>query len=142
MSDDNIALLSKQGNGAHVENRESKLSVVSFDKKAKNDTTYNPPELKECPNCHARTYSNLHECKKCGKLICDNCAFFDDLSLNNQGQIETGDIIMCETCYEETYADEIKAAPDNTTLFDTISGSLMEEDEVTIEEEGEDDSNR
>lgn len=85
----------------------------------------NIPELKVC-NCGAKTYNELYKCVRCGETICDSCCYFGDSDISPSGDV-TVEERLCESCYEELFADEIAEEPDNTSLFDTLTSGFEQE---------------
>ena len=102
--------------------------VKQENKKDERDDSYDPPELKTCPTCGANTYGEIYKCCECGIPICDSCAFYGDVDLNN-GDLEA-DAYFCDKCYEKVHAKEVAEKADNSTLFDVLTSELEVEVEV------------
>ena len=99
--------------------------VKNEDTKKERSDGYEPPELKTCPNCGARTYGDIYKCSECGVSVCDCCGYYGDTTIR-EDKLEV-DTLYCSDCYDKLFKDEIEEEVDDSSIFEMLTSDFESE---------------
>ena len=106
-------------------NPNDNIVLLKSIKKEEETKEYEPPELKTCPNCGARTYGDIYKCSECGVSVCDCCGYYGDTTIR-EDKLEV-DTLYCSDCYDKLFKDEIEEEVDNSSIFEMLTSDFESE---------------
>ena len=106
-------------------NPNNNIVPLKMIKKEEETEKYEPPELKTCPNCGARTYGDIYKCSECGVSVCDCCGYYGDTTIR-ENKLEV-DTLYCSDCYDKLFKDEIEEEVDDSSIFEMLTSDFESE---------------